>query len=209
MAIKAVILDDHKLFSAGIKSLLAESHELQIACYADHEFGLSQLDTVQPELIISDLHFQDYASQNWISDFSNYTGRFKFLILSGFSDYLDISLCLKAGVRGYVLKEKAFEELERAVERILAGGVYFSEEIQEIHFKSMDQTPFRTYGLTEREGEVLRLLCLDKTPKDIGQLLNLSRKTVDIHKRNLCQKLNLQSMTQLVKFAIQNKIISL
>jgi RNA polymerase sigma factor (sigma-70 family) len=136
------------------------------------------------------------------------------IVLSMHSDETYLTRTLAAGAKGYLLKDNAEVDLERAVRFVAQGKPYFSPAIAntllEDYMRQMQQRGLQdSYDLlTEREKEILQLLAEGKTNKDVAQLLNLSPNTVETHRTRLMQKLDLHSTAEIVLYAVRKQIIS-
>jgi len=135
------------------------------------------------------------------------------LVLSMHSDESYVLKALKAGARGYLLKDSAESDIINAIRAVSAGKAYFSPEISRIlvndHIRNMQQRGVEdTYDLlTDREREILQLLAEGKSGKEIATSLNLSLYTVETHRRNILQKLNLHGVPELILYAVRKGII--
>jgi DNA-binding NarL/FixJ family response regulator len=123
-----------------------------------------------------------------------------------------VSKALCAGVRGYVLKDNALEELIECIELVYANKIYLSQDITGIVVEGFVHNSRETVetgesAISPREREILQLLAEGKSNKDISDLLNLSIKTVETHRANIMRKLNFKNITDLVLYAVRNHII--
>ena len=120
---------------------------------------------------------------------------------------------LRLGVSGYFNKENVVEELIPALSRVASGGSYFGSEVSDYLAQAMEQTkskpqPQQAIGvLNEREQDVLRLVAEGKTAREIAKILFLSRRTVENYKNNILKKLNLHKTSELIKYAVENKLL--
>jgi DNA-binding NarL/FixJ family response regulator len=210
MPIKVVVIDEQQLITDALSHLIDDSADFKVtASFNIHHEGLSRLAELKPDVILCDIKARFHLTEDIVSELAKYTHTFNFLVLTGYAESSEVMACLQAGIRGFILKNQPHDELFFALKRISTGGVHYCMEAQAVQLRSYDKTTFHPFGLTVREKEVLQLLCEDKTPKDIARRLNVDRKTVDSHKRNIFQKLGIQTMTQLVKFGIQHDLITL
>jgi DNA-binding NarL/FixJ family response regulator len=210
MPIQVVIIDEQQLFSDALSHLIDQAGEFQVlACFDNHHEALSHLGELKPDVILCDIKARFHQSEDIFAEMAQYTHEFNFLVLTGYAESSDVMACLQSGIKGFILKNQPHDELFFALKRIASGGVHYCMEAQAVQLRSYDKTPFHPFGLTVREKEILQLLCEDQTPKDIARKLNVDRKTVDSHKRNIFQKLGIQTMTQLVKFGLQHDLIAL
>jgi two-component system, NarL family, response regulator NreC len=139
----------------------------------------------------------------------------KIVALSGHSSRELVREMLKAGASAYILKSKAYEELVRAIREVMKGKKYLSADIAQgvideyVEISSSQSTNPAFVVLTDREREVLQLLSEGKCTKDVADRLSVSVKTVETHRHNIMEKLNLHSMAELTKYAVREGITSL
>ncbi|MFO8064665.1 MAG: response regulator transcription factor [Spirochaetota bacterium] len=138
----------------------------------------------------------------------------KVIILSMYKDKVLVEKAISSGARGYILKESATEEIVKAIDEVYAGRYYFSPEVSGylvqgfLHGQSEEAQPPES-NLTDRQREILKLICDGYTEKDIGEELNISYHTVHVHKNNIMKALDIHSKAELIKYAVKNQIIQL
>lgn len=215
MTIKILVADDHQLVREGLRSLLENEPDLEVAGEAETGRKAVQLvRSLKPDLIIMDVSMPDLngieATRHIISE----CPEAKVLALSMHSDRRFVADILKAGASGYLLKDCAFEELVSAIRAVVIGQTYMSPGItgpviQDYLRRLSDPDHSAASLLTPREREVLQLLAEGQTTKQMAGRLNVSVKTVETHRRRLMEKLRIFSVAELTKYAIREGLTSL
>ncbi|MBI4982447.1 MAG: response regulator transcription factor [Candidatus Omnitrophica bacterium] len=215
MSIKVVLVDDHNVMREGLRALLKNESDIEVAGEAaDGRSAFRLVSEIKPDLVIMDIALPGLngmeTTRKIISKFSDV----KVLVLSAYSERRFIFRVFKAGASGYLLKDCAFEELVCAIRTVSANRIYLSPEIADIVVKDYlrQSSKNNTSGfsvLTAREREVLQLLAEGKTTKQIALLLKISVKTVETHRSQIMDKLNIRSIAELTKYAIREGITSL
>lgn len=214
--IKIVLVDDHRIFRDGIKSLLSEVAGLEIIGETSTgEEALAQLKGLCPDVLILDVSLPGISGISVAQQVSTLYPAIKIMILSMHTDEDFIIDAVRAGVQAYLPKDTSKEELIEALETINSGGEYFSKLISEQFLKSflrrkrMDQDALGTEDLTPREYEILKLCAAGMSNKEIGDKLCISSKTVDTHRAHILQKLKLRNTAELVIYAVKNNLIKI
>ena len=207
--VSILIIEDHTLFREGLKALLKGRSELQIVGEAaDGKEGLRLAEKLKPELILLDLVL---PGMHGLEVLRRLQKTFKVLALSMRIDDLFVAEALKSGALGYVVKEDSFDELLQAIQVILKGQRYISRQLDS---KKIGRLLERSTSgslretLTAREHEILQMAAEGLTSSQIGNVLAISPRTVEMHRGNLMRKLNLKSQSDLVRFAIRNDIVA-
>lgn len=215
MKIRILLADDHKIMREGLKALIDKQPDMEVA--AETQDGLTTVRLAQkllPQIIIMDIGMPEMngidATRQIVSD----NREIKIIALSMHSDRRFVLEMLKAGASGYLLKDSAFEELVTAVHTVMANQPYLSPKVTDIVVKEYlhnlpanDKNVFTI--LTVREREVLQLLAEGKSTKQIASTLNLSVKTVETHRQQIMEKLDIRTVAELTKYAIREGITSL
>ncbi len=208
---RIVLADDHVLVRQGLRRILEGMPDLEVVGEAND--GLELLDLlkrVTPDLVLLDIFMPNLRGIEAIHEIRKIHPEAKVLILTMHKDKEYLYLALSAGAKGYLLKEDADQELFSAIEKVRQGKTFisphFSEEVVDdlVQIGKGDaRAVFETDPLTPREREVLKLIAEGKSSKEIGQLLCISVLTVNNHRANIMEKLNLNKATDLVKYAIR------
>jgi two-component system response regulator NreC len=213
MSIRILLADDHNIIREGLRSLLDEQPDMEVV--AEAEEGREAIRLVRemlPDIAIMDVTMPDLngieATQKIVSECPNV----KVIALSMHSDMLFVTEMLKSGASGYLLKDCAFEELTRAIRTVLDGNIYLSPVISDFvvddylhHFSEDDSVDV----LSHREREVLQMLAEGNSMKQIAMKLGISIKTVETHRRQITNKLDIYNVAELTKYAIRKGMTSL
>jgi two-component system response regulator NreC len=214
MAIKMLLVDDHEIMRQGLYMLLEKQPDIEVVGMAHNgRMAMEMARELAPDLIVMDVNMPGLDGVDATRQITATDSKVKIVALSMHAKKGFIVEMLKAGASGYVLKESAFSELIAAINTVLSGEVLLSSKITRIVID--DYVQDRTGGglqsapLTERENEVLKLIGDGKSSKEIALLLELSVKTVDACRRRIMAKLNIDSVADLVKYAIREGLTSL
>lgn len=208
-----MLVDDHKLFREGLKSLLKADNRVSIVGEAGNGRAAVRLSRqLTPDIVILDIAMPELngieATRQILADRPGT----KIIVLSMHSSRRFVVDVLKAGAVGYLIKDCAVQELTMAIDAVRKDKVYLSPSIAGVVVKGMTRTDdpaaLSPGGLTPREIEVLQLLTEGKSAKETASRLNVSVKTVQTHRRNIMEKLDLHHIVQLTKYAIQHGLIS-
>lgn len=207
MIIKVAIADDHQLFIDGIKLIL--SREIGIQIISEAANGLELLKNLEkgpkPDIIITDIRMpvmDGIASAKVISKEYPET---PILALTMFDQISDVFDMIKAGAKGYVTKEVKKDELILAIHTLIKGKNYFSKNLpEEIKLWLQSDKNVEESSLTRREREVLNLLAKGRTTLQMAEELQISKFTIDTHRKNIHKKLGIKSNTGLVNYALKN-----
>jgi DNA-binding NarL/FixJ family response regulator len=212
--IRVVLADDHGLLRKGIRSVLAQDPAITIVGEAgDGQQAVRLAEEARPDVVILDIAMPHLNGIEAAAQIARRDKRAGILILSMYSDEEYLVRALNAGVRGYLLKDSAEPDLVRAVRAVAAGKTFFSPAIVDMllddYVHRLQQTPLQdSYDLlTEREKQVLQLLAEGKTNKEVATALQLGVSTIETHRLNLMQKLNLHNTAELVLYAVKKKIL--
>jgi len=212
--IRVLICDDHTLFREGLKALLQNDAGVEVVGEAENgREAIEKLKQIPTDVVLMDIsmpHLNGFeATQRIVQTHKN----IHILILTMYDEDDLIIRCLEAGASGYVLKDAPAEQLVYAIREARKGGKYLSPSVVNKVVSQYLQTSVRpkdTYDLlSSREREVLKMLAEGLSVKEIAYRLKLSVKTVEAHKYNLMRKLDVHDRTELVKYAIQKKLIRL
>ena len=213
--IKILLADDHKITRQGLRSLLENESDMEVAAEAEEgRTAVKLAGEIKPDVVIMDVSMPDL---NGMEAARQITGRFpnvRIVALSMHSDSLFVTEMFKSGVMGYLLKDCAFEELARAIRSVMDGKTYLSPSISGIIVNGYlnylsNPRPANSEDLTGREREILQIIAEGKSTKQIALKLHISVKTVETHRRKIMNKLNIFSVAELTKYAIRKGITSL
>lgn len=211
--INVMIADDHKVFRDGIVSILEDIDDIQISMQAgDGQEVLYALQTDQPDVILMDITMGDTSGIDITKIIKSKYPAIKILILSMHSESGYIVKALEAGASGYLLKDAGSFEMINAIRTVFGGDTYYSQQVSSILVQHITQgtQPRESKGgipLTQREIEILKLISEEFSNPEIAEKLFISIRTVDTHRRNLLEKLNVKNTAGLVKYAIRHGIV--
>ena len=208
---RVVLVDDHGLFLAGVRSELGDSVEVvgEAATVADAVPLIKQLD---PDVVLLDVHLPDGKGDAIINAVAPERPGVKFLALSVSDAAEDVIAVIRAGARGYVTKTIAADELTAAIERVAQGDAVFSPRLAGFvldAFRAGDKltSSAELDELTPREREVLQLIARGYMYKEIAARLHLSVKTVESHVSSVLRKLQLSTRHELTRWAHERRLI--
>ena len=213
--IRVLIADDHKIIRDGLKTLLEKETGMEVI--AEAENGRKTIRLAQkhhPNVVIMDVTMPDMNGIEATRKIMEETPEIRVIALSMHSDRRYVLGMLEAGASGYLLKDCAFEELATAIRQVAGGNTYLSPRIAEVVVKGyLDKAPGPSHAsgsmLTPREREVLQLLAEGMAAKEVAVHLNVSVKTVETHRRNMMEKLNMRSIAELTKYAVREGLVSI
>jgi DNA-binding NarL/FixJ family response regulator len=215
---RIALVDDHKIVRDGIKAMFLMDERFEVVAEAgDAETMLRMLRGVQAHIVIVDINLPGMDGNTLAVEVKSAFPEVKILMLSASGDEDTIINAIKAGVQGYLTKDCDAAEFLEAINAIAAGDEYFGGKVSRIVFNSYmkklnsadkkEQSIAKT--LSERETEVLTGFAEGLSYKEIGAKLFISPRTVETHKNNIMEKLELKSLADLIKYAIRNGLIQL
>lgn len=207
--IKILLADDHKIIRDGLRSLINAQNGMEVAAEAENgRTAVKLARKLQPDVIIMDISMPDLNGIEATRQIVEETPGAKIIALSMHVDRRYVVGMFEAGVSGYLLKDCAFEELSTAIHTVMKNQIYLSPKItgtvikDYVYHLSSDNISLSA-KLSPREREVLQLIAEGINTKTIASRLNLSIKTVETHRRNIMEKLDVHSVAELTKFAIR------
>lgn len=215
MAIRVLIADDHKILREGLQALLQKLPDMEVVGEADDGRAIVGLvKKLVPNIVLMDVAMPDLNGIEATRQILVETTGVKVLALSMHTDRRFIAQMLHAGAAGYILKDCAFEELAVAIQTVVANRIYLSPRVSDVVIDSfIHRLPLTESAdapvLTPREREVLQLLAEGRTTKMIADMLHISVKTVETHRKQIMDRLNLRSLPELTKYAIRQGLTSL
>jgi DNA-binding NarL/FixJ family response regulator len=204
--VKILIADDHAMIRDGLKSLLSKNNELTVA--GEATTGLEALEkykSIKPDLLILDISMPDMNGMDAAEQILKDDPDAKIIILSMFDDEDYISRCMEHGVKGYVVKNETGSELDYAVNTVLKGQTYFSNQVQKVIFRKYSNNVSKKkqkepeFKLTGREVEIVKLIAEGLTSHQMAEKLFISPRTVETHRANLMKKVSAKNSIELVK----------
>lgn len=207
--IDVVVADDHAIMREGLRLLLAEEPDLRVVAEADDLAGVrSAVATHRPRVAVLDLNLRSGSSLALLPELRQSSPQTVIVMLTMEDDVAMAREVLRAGASAYVLKEAAGRELVRAMRSALAGRTYVDPSLG-AGLVAADRTEQHVDGLSPRELDVLRLIALGHTNREIASTLHLSVRTIDAHRAHVQQKLGRTTRAELVRYAIDRKLLDL
>lgn len=215
MTIRIVLADDHEIVREGLRSLLEHHTDMEIVAEASDGVSAVEVTTEQqPDVIVMDASMPGLNGIEATRQILHHFPQARIICLSMHSESQFVTAMLESGASGYLLKDCASEELIRAIQAVQAGTIYLSPAIGQVvadHFKPGGEynEPSAFSILSDKERAVLQLLAEGHSTKAVAQRLNLSVKTIASHREHLMQKLAIDSIAGLTKYAIQQGLTTL
>lgn len=212
--ISILLADDHTLIRAGIRALVEKLPEVTVIAEAkDGREAVSLVREHQPDLVLMDIAMPGLNGCEATSRISREFPDVRVIILSMYANEEYVREAINAGAAGYLLKRSATAELETAIRAVAGGDAYFSPLVSD-HVTNLVSgrpglEPVLSERLTPRQREILQLIAERNSTKEIAQLLNISVKTVETHRAQLMDRLNIHDVPGLVRFAIRTGLVSL
>jgi DNA-binding NarL/FixJ family response regulator len=215
MKVRILLADDHQIMREGLKALLARHSSVEVI--AEAENGIETLSIARqekPDVIIMDIAMPDINGIEVTRQLKSESADIKVIALSMHSDRRFVSEILKAGASAYVLKQAAFEDLEKAIKAVMSNRTFLSDDILESvvsdYVSGLNHSEYDAYRqLSDRERQVLQLLAEGNSTKEIAFKLNVSVKTIETHRQNIMNKLGIRTLAGLTKFAVKEGLTSL
>ena len=213
--IKVLIADDHGIVRAGLKLLFEKSPDIQVVGEAcDGREAVRLASELRPDVVVMDIGMPLLNGLDAASQIVRDNERVAIVILSMYTDESYVMRALEAGAKGYLVKDNADDDVERAIRSAASGKPYFSPVIADSMLQDYmrlmkERRVHDSYEvLTDREREVLQLLAEGKSNKEAAAVLNLSPYTIETHRTNMMQKLGLHNTAEIVLYAVRKGIIT-
>ncbi|HEY1221443.1 MAG: response regulator transcription factor [Bryobacteraceae bacterium] len=207
--IRILLADDHAVVRRGFQMILAEQSDMEIVGEAGNgREALELAAKLKPDVVVMDVAMPELNGIEATRRMAEHAPHARVLALSMHKDSVYVREILRAGARGYLLKDSVAADLVSAVRAIAAGEGYLSPAVSDAVLDDYRRHVTNPIDLlTSREREVLQMLAEGKTNKEIAAILNLSVYTVDAHRGRIMEKLNVHSINELVRFAVRNGLI--
>lgn len=221
MSIRILLVDDHRILRQGLAALLkAHGTDIEVLEAENGRTAVQLAENEMPDVVVMDLSMPELNGIDATRQIVANNPKVKVVALSAYSDRRRIAEVFKAGASAYLPKDAAFEELAAAVRAVMADQVYLSRQVADTLIDdqlrgpaSADALPNGSAGvydrLTPREREVLQLIAEGKATKEVAALLRVSVKTAETHRRSIMEKLSLDSVAELTKYALREGLTSL
>ncbi|MYM41126.1 response regulator [Duganella qianjiadongensis] len=199
--IKIQLVDDHPLVRDGLRARLEAMPQFQVVAEAGGAAeALEQAAQIDIDLVLMDINMRDTNGIEATAQFRVAFPCIAVLILSMHDKLEYVSQAIRAGARGYVLKDAPGKDIVVAIETVMSGGIYYSTALA----RQLAQPQMPDMQLTTREQEVLRHLARGESNKQIARALDLSVRTVETHRLNIKRKLGIEGQAELIRFAVQH-----
>jgi DNA-binding NarL/FixJ family response regulator len=211
--IKVFIADDHKILRESLIILLSRDENIEvIGEAADGQEAFTKISSLRPDVAVLDISLPGLNGLDLAAKMQQEIPEVKVVILTMHKSEDFVARALFAGVKGYVLKENALEELIQSIRKVYDGGMFLSNTITELVVDSyMKESQAGVHDaaktMSTREREILQLLAEGYNNKDVSEKLNLSIKTVETHRANIMRKMGFKNITELVLYAVRNHMV--
>lgn len=206
---RVLVVDDHPFMRAGLAQLIDRQADLQVVGEAGSVAdALREVHRCKPDLVLTDLTMPGRSGLEFIKDLAAAESQTAILVVSMHDETIHAERALRAGAKGYIMKEAGGEAMLAAIRQVLKGEIYVSGRMAARIVASFSSrrprgsdSPIR--NLTDREFEIFQLIGRGMSAREIAAQLNLSSKTVDVHRANIKEKLGLRDVTALVRHAVR------
>ena len=213
--IRILLADDHSIVRKGLRAQLQQDEQFEVVAEAtDGREAVQLAESENPDVVIMDIAMPGLGGIEATAQIVKRNPKTSVVIFSMHADDIYLSRALAAGARGYLLKDGEDLDVARAVEAAAEGKPFFSPTIARILVEDY-MRQLQMHGLqdsydllTEREKETLHLLAEGKSNKEVAQILNLSVYTVETHRSNIMEKLNLHTTAEIILYAVRKKLIA-
>ncbi len=210
MSISVLLVDDHKVVLEGFVARLESEAGIEVVGTASTGLeALEQAKKLAPDVVLMDVSMPVMNGLEATRQFKQQLPESKVLMLTMHDNREYIVQVMQSGALGYILKDVSADEMVKAIETVNQGGTYFCQAVAKTLFSQAEAVSAggKTRALSRREETVLRMLALGNTSKQIAAELNLSVRTVETHRQNIKHKLELNSVAELAKYAIEHSLI--
>ena len=209
MLLSALVAEDHDVTRQGLRSLLANQLEARVvATTGDGLDVVPLLEEHEPDLLVLDLGLPHLNGLNILQRIRDLDLKTRVVVLSMHAEDAYVSEAFQLGAEGYVLKGSPLEELTDAIQAVMNGETYLSEDLSEELLNASDSGSHdRLDTLTDREREILQLTAEGYTSREIGEKLYISHRTVDKHRENIQSKLELRNVVEMATYAYKKNLI--
>lgn len=214
-SITVALADDHNIVRQGLRKLLEAEKDLEVVGEASDGFEAAQMvESVHPDILVVDVMMPGMNGLEVTRQVRKRSPKTRVIVLSMHADNGYVLEALRAGAKGYVLKESVVGDLIQAIRQAIAGRRYLSNSLSERaiegYMRQSESSSLEPMDLlTLREKEVLHLVAQGLRNNQIAQRLSISRRTVEMHRANLMRKLGLRSQAQLLRYALNQGMLSL
>jgi DNA-binding NarL/FixJ family response regulator len=210
--VKLLIVDDHPIFRRGLREIIEENSEFRVVAEAsDGEVALRLITELKPDIAVVDIDMPRLNGLKMVRALSKVNLSVPVIFLTMYKEEDMFNAAIDLGVKAYILKENAADDIVAALEKVAGGEIFVSPSMSNMHQRRSDRVQQlllskpQVDDLTPAERRILKLIAEDHTSKEIASLLQISIKTVENHRLNICNKLNLHGSHSLLKFAFDHR----
>jgi DNA-binding NarL/FixJ family response regulator len=209
--LKFALIDDHQLVRDGFKRLIETRNNWRVVAEANnYANGINLLSNISVDLVVVDISLPDKNGIELVKHLLNITPELKIIIVSMYDENPYVTNALEAGVKGYISKRSAGDELLKGIDIVLNGNTYLSQDVlNKLQFGKTEPLNSNLNLLTKRELEVFPLLAKGLNAKQISKQLSIMPKTAHVHRANIYKKLKVNNSYDVLKIALSLKIISI
>ncbi len=202
-----LLVDDHKILLEGTQRLLSGLEDYEVAATASSgKEAIELLKTQDFDILVTDYELPDFSGLEIIRVAHSVNPTIKVIVLSMHDDPSVVKELLRENIDGFVLKTDAHFSLMQALDKVTSGKKFFSDEISEILVRQIN-APTEKSDLSPRETEIIKLIVRDFSTKQIAEVLFISEKTVETHRKNILRKTDCSSLVSLVNYAYANNLV--
>lgn len=204
---RILLIDDHKILLEGTQSLLSGLEDYEVAAAASSgKKAIELLKTQDFDILVTDYELPDFSGLEIIKIAHSINPDIKVIVLSMHDDPSVVRDLLKENIDSFVLKNDAHSSLMQALDKVTSGKKYFSDEISEILVRQLN-APAEKSDLSPRETEIIKLIARDFSTKQIAEVLFISEKTVETHRKNILRKIECSTLVGLVNYAHAHNLV--
>ena len=210
--IKILIVDDHPIFRRGLRGVIETDAQLKVVDEAENGVrALELIENLKPAVVVADIDMPQMSGLELARRIQEKNLATALIFLTMHKDETMFNTAIELGVKGYVLKDNAVSEINDCIKTVAAGKHYITPSLSEFLLNRSRKTTGskeQTGGLrilTKTERRILQLIAEEKTSKEIGEILFIHPRTVDNHRTNICQKLDIHGTNALLRFALTRK----
>lgn len=212
--IKLLLIDDHELVRHGVKSLISSVPGMEVVGdFGSYEEAESKLGCLEIDIVLLDISLPGLSGLQAAQVINQTHPNLKIIILSSFKDEEYVLESMKYEIQGYVVKSAIADHIVNAIREVMAGGIYFTEDVMSIALNRFENAQRvrkneREVNLTKREKEVLVKISLGQTNQEIARTLFISERTVEAHRSNVIKKMNAKNTADMIRKALQLNLIN-
>lgn len=211
-----MIVDDHPLLHQGIVATLAPYDHISVVGSAlNGEEFLSSVEKLNPDVVLMDMRMPKLSGIETVKRLLQVCPDARVICLTGYEDEIDLMEMLRVGAKGFMLKSSEPTELISAIEKVTAGELFYCKNAVNIMIRSfLKDTPSLEEAIayqdfTKKEVEIIKLICLQKTSKEISDQVFLGQKTIEYYRQRILEKMHVRNTAGIVIFAIKNHIVNI